>query len=328
MSIGVILALMLCCIFGTPAKAFADYKDGTYSVGVTCTGGSGRGGVRAASVTVSGGKISGVALTMSSANYDWAYDPVTGGKVYASTGSGASVFYINYPGQSFNFTADTTAMLDAHQITYTVSLNLSGLPSAQSGSSGGSGSGSGGSGGSSQGGSSGQSAAEKAAAELKKKQQAADKLIEDIGEVTIDSEEAIAAAREAVDAFSDAEKKGLTKLSVLEEAEKTLEAIKEKIASADALIESIGEVTLDSEEAIIAAREAVDSLSAKEKVRLTKLSVLSDAENTLEDLKIAAAEAAAKAAQRKKIITYSGIGVAALVVLAVCLILAKKKRKA
>ena len=58
------------------------------------------------------------------------------------------------------------------------------------------------------------------------------------------SEEAIAAAREAVDAFSDAEKKGLTKLSVLEEAEKTLEAIKEKIASADALIESIGEVTL------------------------------------------------------------------------------------
>ena len=325
MSIGVILALMLCCIFGTPAKAFADYKDGTYSVGVTCTGGSGRGGVRAASVTVSGGKIISAALTMSSANYDWAYDPVTGGKIYASTGSGASVFYINYPGQSFNFTADTTAMSDSHQITYTVSLNLSGIPSAQSGSSGGSGSGSGGS---SQGGSSGQSAAEKAAAELKKKQQAADKLIEDIGEVTIDSEEAIAAAREAVDAFSDAEKKGLTKLSVLEEAEKTLEAIKEKIASADALIESIGEVTLDSEEAIIAAREAVDSLSAKEKVRLTKLSVLSDAENTLEDLKIAAAEAAAKAAQRKRIITYSGIGVAALVVLAVCLILAKKKRKA
>ena len=132
LSIGVILTLMLCCFISSPEKIYAAYIDGTYGVGVSCTGGSGRGGVASASVTVSGGNIVGVTLTMTSANYDYAYDPVTLNIIHANTGSGKSQFGINYPGTSFNFKADTTAMSDSHEIEYKIYLDLSGLPTGPS----------------------------------------------------------------------------------------------------------------------------------------------------------------------------------------------------
>ena len=128
LSIVLILAMVLCIVFASAVSAFAAYQDGTYNVGVSCSGGSGRGGVSSATVTVSGGSITSVALTMSSGNYDYCYDPVTGATVTAPAGSGNSVFYINYPGTVFDFTADTTAMSAPHEITYTVALDLSGIP--------------------------------------------------------------------------------------------------------------------------------------------------------------------------------------------------------
>ena len=131
-SIAIILAMVLCLVLSSAVSVFAAYQDGTYNVGFTCTGGSGRGGVTAASVTVSGGAVTSVALTMSSPNYDYCYDPVTGAKVTAPAGSGNSVFYINYPGNSFSFTVDTTAMSAPHEITYTVTLDLSGIPQTSS----------------------------------------------------------------------------------------------------------------------------------------------------------------------------------------------------
>ena len=127
-SIAIILAMVLCLVCSSAVSVFAAYQDGTYNVGVTCEGGSGRGGVTAATVTVSGGAITSVALTMSSGNYDYCYDPVTGAKVNAPAGSGNSVFYINYPGNVFSFTADTTAMSAPHEVNYTITLDLSGIP--------------------------------------------------------------------------------------------------------------------------------------------------------------------------------------------------------
>ena len=65
----------------------------------------------------------------------------------------------------------------------------------------------------------------------------------------------------------------------------------EKAAAAvDEKIEAIGEVTLDSEEAIKAAREAYDALTDEQKKLVTKLDVLEAAEKRLEELKKAAAD--------------------------------------
>lgn len=58
-----------------------------------------------------------------------------------------------------------------------------------------------------------------------------------------------------------------------------------KAQAVDALIDAIGEVTLESEEAITAAREAYDALTDEQKALVKKESVLIDAENTLADLK-------------------------------------------
>ena len=319
LSIGVILTLMLCCFISSPEKIYAAYVDGTYGVGVSCTGGSGRGGVASASVTVSGGNIVGVTLTMTSGNYDYAYDPVTGGRI-SNVGGGNSAFWINYPGTYFNFTTDTTAMTQAHEITYTISLDISGVPVA----------GSGGGGGGYTPAPSGPSAEEIARQEREKRIKEVDAVIEKIGdpkEVTLDSEEAITAAREAVDAMAEDERKDLTKIADLEAAEAALKAIEEKIEGVDKLIEDIGEVTLESEDAIKAAREAADGLTPKEMVRLTKLGVLKDAENTLEDLKIAAAEAAAKAARQKKIMMIAGAGVVAVILIVLMVVAIRNKKK-
>ena len=148
-------------------------------------------------------------------------------------------------------------------------------------------------------------AAEAKLAELKAEAEAAaavDEKIAAIGEVTLTSEEAIKAAREAYDALTDAQKKLVTKLADLEAAEKKLEELKKAASDADVAaamdeqIAKIGEVTLDSEETIAAARKAYDALTDDQKALVTKLSDLEAAEKKLEELKEAKeAEEAAKA---------------------------------
>ena len=153
-------------------------------------------------------------------------------------------------------------------------------------------------------------AAEAKLAELKADAEAAaavDEKIAAIGEVTLTSEETIKAAREAYDALTDAQKKLVTKLADLEAAEKKLEELKKAASDADVAaamdeqIGKIGEVTLDSEEAIAAARKAYEALTEDQKALVTKLADLEAAEKKLEELKAekaaeeAAAEEAAKA---------------------------------
>ena len=114
-----------------------------------------------------------------------------------------------------------------------------------------------------------------------------EKLIDDIGEVTLDSEEAIVAAREAYEALSDKEKAIVANLEVLEAAEEAYAALKgesDKIKNVEDLIAAIGEVTADSGEAIAAAREAYDALSNSEKDQVANAEDLRRAESAFAKL--------------------------------------------
>ncbi len=73
----------------------------------------------------------------------------------------------------------------------------------------------------------------------------------------------------------------------------------------DALIDAIGTATLDSEEAITAARAAYDALTEAQRALVTKLDVLTAAEKTLSQLKIdAAALAQIKAEAKAELASY------------------------
>ena len=127
-----------------------------------------------------------------------------------------------------------------------------------------------------------------------------DDLIAAIGTVTLDSEQAITAARNAYDALTDGQKALVTKLDVLTAAEAKLAELKADKAAAEAAeekIAAIGTVTLESENAITAARNAYDALTAGQKALVTKLDVLTAAEAKLAELK--ADKAAAEAVEEK-----------------------------
>lgn len=84
----------------------------------------------------------------------------------------------------------------------------------------------------------------------------------------------------------------MTDVEIAKEEEPTDEPTEDEKAAAavDEAIAAIGEVTLDSEEAIKAAREAYDALTDEQKKLVTKLDALEAAEKRLEELKKAAAD--------------------------------------
>ena len=117
---------------------------------------------------------------------------------------------------------------------------------------------------------------------------AVDDMIDAIGEVTLESEEAIAAARAAYEALTEAQKaeaKSYDKLTAAEARLADLKAAK----PVDDMIDAIGEVTLDSESAIQAARAAYDALTEEQKAEVKNYDVLTAAEARLADLKAAKA---------------------------------------
>ncbi|WP_426350054.1 leucine-rich repeat protein [Alloiococcus sp. CFN-8] len=119
--------------------------------------------------------------------------------------------------------------------------------------------------------------------------------IEAIGEVTLEDEEAIKATRNAYDALSEDEKAKIDNYNKLTTAEETLAKLKaeaEEEASSAARVEAvekaiaaIGEVTLEDEEAIMAARAAYNALSTKEKAKVENYDKLKDSEKALKKLK-------------------------------------------
>lgn len=104
------------------------------------------------------------------------------------------------------------------------------------------------------------------------------RLIDAIGEVTADSADKIAAANEAYGKLTEAEKEKVTNYPVLEAAVKAYEQLLGDIAAVELAINSIGEVTADSEAAIKNARSMYDALSESEKSKVSNYSGLTEAE--------------------------------------------------
>ena len=96
---------------------------------------------------------------------------------------------------------------------------------------------------------------------------AVDDLIDAIGEVTLESGDAIKAARAAYDALTDTQKELVKNYEKLTAAEEAYAAMVDAAAAkaAEDLIDAIGEVTADSGDAITAAREAYDALTDTQK---------------------------------------------------------------
>lgn len=111
---------------------------------------------------------------------------------------------------------------------------------------------------------------------------AAEEKIAAIGDVTLDSEKRISAAEKAVEKLSDDELKQLDKAEELKKAREKYERLVEsKAAVVDSLIVQIGEVTIESEEKIEAARQEYDAVPASVKSRVKGLTELESAENML-----------------------------------------------
>ena len=113
---------------------------------------------------------------------------------------------------------------------------------------------------------------------------AVDDLIDAIGEVTLESEEAIDAARAAYEALTEAQKaevKSYDKLTVAEARLADLKAAK----AVDDMIDAIGEVTLESEGTIDAARAAYEALTEAQQAEVKSYDKLTAAEARLAVLK-------------------------------------------
>ncbi|MBR5337724.1 MAG: iron transporter [Lachnospiraceae bacterium] len=116
---------------GSSASSSVALKNGEYKIEFDCTGGSGRGGVEAATVTIKDGKTE-VKLTMTSASYS---KVVVDGKTYESKPEGGkSTFTIPAVLDSpMEITATTEAMSQPHDIKYIVTLKSSSLPASAAG---------------------------------------------------------------------------------------------------------------------------------------------------------------------------------------------------
>ena len=146
---------------------------------------------------------------------------------------------------------------------------------------------------------------------LKTKAQPVVDAIAAIGEVTLDSEEAITAARSAYEALEADVKAKVTNLSDLVVAEKNLALLKAEkesqdkdaaaAASVSSAITAIGEVTLDKRGVVAAARAAYDTLSDVQKSLVSNYKDLQSAESKIADLvKEAADKAEADKAEQAK----------------------------
>ena len=127
-------------------------------------------------------------------------------------------------------------------------------------------------------------------------------LIDAIGEVTLDSGDAIDAARAAYDELPEAKKALVDNYEKLTAAEEAYTALVDAAAAkaVDDLIDAIGEVTADSGDAIKAARAAYDALTDTQKELVKNYEKLLAAEELYEELTASAAAIAQKAAEEAK----------------------------
>ena len=117
---------------------------------------------------------------------------------------------------------------------------------------------------------------------------AVEKLIKEIGTVTLDSKAKIEAARKAYDALSYADKQKVSNYSTLTAAEEQFKKFKdaddkEKSEEVIALINGIGKYSEKYEDNVKAARKAYDSLSEDQKKLVTNYDLLVQAEKLIAD---------------------------------------------
>ena len=117
-------------------------------------------------------------------------------------------------------------------------------------------------------------------------------LIDAIGEVTLNSEADIQTAQTAFDALTPAQQALVTNKAVLDAAKAAFEDLKNAsivdTAAAQVVIDkiaAIGEVTLNSEDAINDAQAAYDALTPVQQALVTNIDVLTAAKTTLQTLK-------------------------------------------
>ena len=172
-----------------------------------------------------------------------------------------------------------------------------------------------------------QDAADKASADKAAANAVAEKITA-IGTVTLDSKTAIEVARAAYDALTDEQKALVANYETLTIAEASLKALQDAAdkTAADAVAEkiaAIGTVTLDSKNAIEAARTAYDALTATQKALVTNYNVLTTAEKTLSSL-ISGNPATG---DNTNIMLYTTIMLVSLMGIAALLLTSKKKYK-
>lgn len=112
-------------------------------------------------------------------------------------------------------------------------------------------------------------------------------LIDSIGTVSLDSRDAITAALDAYDSLSDSQKSQVGNYDKLTQANTDYRSL--CVQNCIALISQIGEVTLDSGDAISAAEDAYEALSIEDRNAVSNYSVLKAAQDSY-SLQKAAAE--------------------------------------
>lgn len=125
----IIACMALVMAFSTNAMAAGKIKDGTYIIGFSFTGGSGKATATSATLIVSGGKMQ-VKITMSSPNFTKA---VVGGATYKNQSAGSNstfTFPVSALDSAMTVTATTVAMSQPHDIDYQLTLNSSSLPAS------------------------------------------------------------------------------------------------------------------------------------------------------------------------------------------------------
>ena len=124
--VALFVVAIACPLVGCGSGGQSDASaDGTYLVDVRMEGGSGRAHIASpTSVTVSDEGVTAV-VEWSSPNYD--YMVVDGERYLPTNHDGNSTFEIPVPGfdQPFDVIADTTAMSQPHEISYTLTLDSS-----------------------------------------------------------------------------------------------------------------------------------------------------------------------------------------------------------
>lgn len=108
-------------------------------------------------------------------------------------------------------------------------------------------------------------------------------LIDEIGQVNLESEGRIKAARAAYNALNAADKQKVTNYKELTEAETKYKQLA-NVNHVIELINAIGKVTIISNEKLASARKAYDLLTASEKLLVTNRAFLTEAEERYDDL--------------------------------------------